>query len=239
MKNSLLQQTELPLFAQIKPEHALPAITAQLAENRKSLEKLLQKKQFTWENLMFPLQSQSAKLSNLWSPVSHLNAVMNTPEWREAYNLCLPLLTEYYTEIGQNKALYEAIKSINEPLNAVQQKIIHDHLRDFHLSGITLEGEAKERFAAIQQRLSEVCTKFEEHILDATQAWHYHVTDAKMLAGLPELSVAQAKQLAEEKKVPLAVMGKVGGKRLIIGRWIGMPVDALNTAWREGLRRVM
>lgn len=184
--NPLLLQTTLPLFQHIKPEHALPAIEMQLSENRHVLKTLLEQQLFTWENLILPLQSMSVKLAHLWSPISHLNNVINTHQWREAYNQCIPLLTQYHTEMGQNKALYDAIESIPiAHLDQVQQKIIRDHLRDFRLSGVALQGDEKKRFSAIQLRLSQLTTKFEENILDATQAWVFKVDHPSQLKGLP------------------------------------------------------
>lgn len=204
--NPLLDSNaSLPLFQQIKPEHALPALEKVIQENREKLEILLTQENYTWDNLMAPMQSMGIVLSDLWSPIGHLNAVTNTPEWRDAYNSCLPALTEYSTEMGQNKKLYQAVLFIKnnsyDQLDAVQQKIIDDELRDFKLAGVALEGEAKKRYAEIQKKLSELTTKFEENILDATQYWFFHTEDLNQLAGLPEHIIAFAEATAEQKQL--------------------------------------
>lgn len=207
MQNPLFNASALPLFQQIKPEHALPAIQQLLQESQQEIETLTQMHDVpTWQNLMEPLENISARIHDVWSPIGHLNAVTNTPEWRDAYNACLPGLTEFSTNLGQNRALYEKILQLSQSkecaqLDKTQQKIIRDQLRDFKLSGVALEGEAKKRYADIQQRLSECTTKFEENVLDATQHWFYTTENEKDLLGLPEHIVQFAKAKAAEKKV--------------------------------------
>ncbi|MDH5396230.1 MAG: M3 family metallopeptidase, partial [Gammaproteobacteria bacterium] len=130
----------------------------------------------------------------------------NSDELRDAYNNCLPLLSEYSTEMGQNVELYEAYQSIKDSaefvkLDSAQKKIIENALRDFHLSGIDLPPEKKKRYREIRQQLSKLTSKYEENILDATQAWSKHITDEKQLAGLPESALAMAKQAAEAKEL--------------------------------------
>ena len=201
----LASASTLPLFQQIQPRHALPALQQVVRESRQQLDQLLQQENYTWESLMTPMQTMSARLNDLWSPIGHLNAVSNTLEWREAYNQCLPLLIEYSTEMGQNTQLYQAIQFIKQhqypELDAVQQKIIDDELRDFELSGVALEGEDKKRYGEIQTTLSELTTKFEENILDATQHWFYHTEDKALLAGLPEHMLAFAEATAAQKEL--------------------------------------
>jgi oligopeptidase A len=194
----------LPKFSQLNPKTVAKELDELLQIHRQQLDKLLKQKQFTWQNLFVPMQAMSNELSKSWGPIGHINSVLNTADWREAYNQCLPILTIYFTELGQNKALYAAIQSIKDgekfdQLDAVQQKIITDDLRDFLLAGVTLEGEKKQRYAEIQQRMSELTTKFEENVLDATQAWHFHGEDDTSLKGLPEHTVALAKATAQEK----------------------------------------
>ena len=206
MKNPLLVVSVLPLFQQIKPEHALPAIQQLLQESQQHVDALTQSKNApTWQNLMEPLEDISARIHDAWSPIGHLNAVTNTPEWRDAYNACLPGLTEFSTNLGQNRALYEKILQLSEStgfstLDKTQQKIIRDQLRDFKLSGVALDGEAKKRYADIQQRISELTTKFEENILDATQHWFYFTENKDDLAGLPEHIIQFAQTKASEKE---------------------------------------
>lgn len=195
---------KLPKFSQLTPKTVAKELDELLQNHRQQLDELLKQEKFTWENLFSPMQAMSDELSKSWAPVSHINSVLNTADWRKAYNQCLPILTNYFTELGQNKALYAAIQSIKDgeefdQLDAVQQKIIADDLRDFLLAGVTLEGEKKQRYSEIQQRISELTTKFEENVLDATQAWHFHSEDDAPLKGLPEHTVALAKATAQEK----------------------------------------
>jgi oligopeptidase A len=207
MSNSLLEMTGLPPFSKIKPEEIEPAIDTLLKQNREQLQHLLANTgQYSWDNLIQPLEEMDDRLDRVWSPVSHMNSVVNSDELREAYNACLPKLSDYGTELGQNEQLYRAYKSISdspeyEQLDAAQKKIIDNALRDFHLSGVDLPAEKKQRYKEIQQRLSSLTTKFEENLLDATHAWHKQITDENQLAGLPESARAMAKQAAGDKQL--------------------------------------
>ena len=206
-ENPLLEMTGLPPFQHIKPEHVEPALETIIAANRALLETLLKDNEhYTWDNLIEPLESADDRLGRMWSPVSHMNSVVNSDELRDAYNNCLPLLSEYSTEMGQNVELYEAYQSIKDSpefktLDEAQQKIINNGLRDFHLSGIDLPVDKKKRFREIRQQLSKLTSKYEENILDATQAWSKNITDEKQLAGLPDSALAMAKQAAEAKEL--------------------------------------
>jgi oligopeptidase A len=203
MNNPLLANSKLPMFSQIKPEHVVPAIDQLLAEARSSVEQHLQTTQnYTWENLIAPLEDVDDKLSKAWSPVSHMNSVVNSDELRDAYNACLPKLSAYSTEMGQNEALFKAYRFIAESdefatLDIAQQKIIRNALRDFKLSGIDLDNEKKQRYKEISQELSALASNYEENLLDATNAWSKLIRDEQDLAGLPESALAQAKQTAE------------------------------------------
>lgn len=204
MDNPLLEMTGLPPFSRIRPEHVEPAIDQVLAENRARIQELLEATTtYTWDNLVQPLEDMADRLNRLWSPVSHMNAVVNTPELRAAYNACLPKLSEYSTELGQNERLFQAYKSIAEGpeyarLDPAQRKIIDNALRDFRLSGVDLPPEQKARFKAIMQELSHLHAKFEENLLDATHAWTKQITDEARLAGLPESARGLARQKAEQ-----------------------------------------
>jgi len=202
MNNPLLANSTLPLFPQIKPEHVVPAIDQLLAEARSSVEQHLQSTQhYTWENLIAPLEDVDDKLSKAWSPVSHMNSVVNSDELRDAYNACLPKLSAYSTEMGQNEALFKAYRFIADSdefatLDIAQQKIIRNALRDFKLSGIDLDDEKKQRYKDISQELSSLASNYEENLLDATNAWSKIIRDEEDLAGLPESALAQARQTA-------------------------------------------
>lgn len=203
--NPLLVPHTLPPFSAIRPEDVTPAVAALIDEGRQQLQQLLAADQApTWDNLIAPLEAQSDKLDQAWAPVSHLNAVANSDALRKAYTESLALLTEYSTEVSQNEALYRAYQQLADSdafasLTQAQQQSITHALRDFRLGGVALSAEDKQRFAAIQQRLSELSTQFSNNLLDATQAWFKHFEDAAALVGLPESALSQAAQAAAQK----------------------------------------
>lgn len=207
MTNPLLDSHRLPPFSAIKAEHVTPAVSALVAEGRAQLHQLLAAKQTpSWDNLIAPLESQGDKLDQAWAPVSHLNSVANSDELRTAYTESVALLTEYSTEFSQNEALYKAYQQLADSpefatLNQAQQQSINNALRDFRLGGVALSDAHKQRFAAIQKRLSELSTQFSNNVLDATQAWYKQFDDAGALAGLPESALAQAAQTAAQKSL--------------------------------------
>lgn len=204
--NPLLQSYDLPPFSAIRPEHVKPAIEQILADNRAGIARILaeQGANPSWDGLVLAMDELHARLGAAWSPVSHLNAVCNSAELREAYEGCLPLLSAYWTELGQNRELFKAYEALAaSPAAAnfdVAQKTILEHaLRDFRLSGIDLPAEQQKRYAEIQARLSELGSRFSNQLLDATQAWTKHVTDEAALAGLTDSARAQMQQAAQAK----------------------------------------
>ena len=205
MSNPLLGLNGLPPFSAIRPEHVRPGIDQLLTEGRQLVEDLLEKNNvYTWENLVAPLEAMDDRISRAWSPVSHMNSVVNTDELRAVYNECLPLLSEYGTELGQHEGLYRAYRQILDGdeyrrLDTAQKKVIDNALRDFRLSGIELEQAARDRYKTIMQELSRLTSKYSDNVLDATNAWHRQVTDAALLAGLPESARALARQTAEQR----------------------------------------
>lgn len=205
MTNPLLQTSVLPPFTQISPEQVLPAIEQIIAENRCQIEGLLnQTDRPDWDAIVMPLDEINDRLNKAWSPVSHMNAVVNSDELRDAYNACLPLLSEYSTELGQSTGLQNAFQAIADSdtfvgLSAEQKKHIANTLRDFRLAGVALPDEQKQRYAEIKKRLSELGSKFSENVLDATQAWTKLVTDVADLSGVPDTALAAMKQAAEAK----------------------------------------
>jgi len=204
MANPLLQPYDLPPFQAIKPEHVEPAIDTLLQASRTRIEKVLaQDKPSTWEALVEPIENQDECLSKAWSPISHLNAVKNSPALREAYEKCISKLADYHTEVGQNLELYQAYENLaNNPnfskLHPVQQRIVKHTLRDFKLSGVSLPTDKKQRYKEIAQQLSQLTTQFENNIMDATDNWTYHTEDEAALIGLPEHTLAAAKARAEQ-----------------------------------------
>jgi oligopeptidase A len=203
MNNPLLEITPLPQFSKIKPEHVELAIEQLLNNARNTIEQQLATTNlYSWENLIEPIDSAEDRLNKAWSPVSHMNAVVNSDSLRDAYNACLSKLSAYATEVGQNRALYSAYQAIHDSVDfpnlaPAQQKIISNALRDFHLSGVDLAPAQQERYKEISQQLSALGSQYEENLLDATNAWHKHITNIDELAGLPESALAQAKQAAE------------------------------------------
>ncbi|HGG60071.1 MAG TPA: oligopeptidase A [Gammaproteobacteria bacterium] len=210
MTNPLLENYSLPPFSRIEPEHVEPAIDRILADNRAALKTLLAQPP-SWETLILPLDDNEDRLSRAWSPVRHMNSVVNSEALREAYNRCLPKLSEYGVELGQNRDLFNAYKQIADSadeagLTASQRKVLENALRDFHLSGVDLEDDKKARFAEISKQLSELSAKFEENVLDATNAWSKHVEDSAGLSGLPDSALEMLRQEAARRGLGGAVI---------------------------------
>jgi oligopeptidase A len=205
--NPLLDFSGLPRFSAIRPGHVGPALDWVLADSRAAIERLLgSHESYTWDSLVQPLEELSHRLSRTWSPVGHLNAVVNTPELRDAYNACLPRLSAYLTELGQNGRLYAAYRSIREgaafaTLSRAQKTVIDNALRDFRLSGIGLDEQARARFRELTAELAVLTSKFEQNLLDATNGWTRLVGDARELSGLPESVRAVAEQAAAQRGV--------------------------------------
>lgn len=204
MNDKVFETTKgLPEFSQFKPENLPRNIDYLIDFNKEKVKELLSREgTFTWDNFIQPLDELDDTLSRIWSPASHMNSVVNSDELREAYNHCLPLLTEYGTELAQNGELYSAYKSIRdsgdfEKLTPGQKASIEHALRDFHLAGVDLPEEKKQRYREISQRLSTLTTRFEENLLDATNAWEKHIEDVSALTGLPQSALDMAKQTAE------------------------------------------
>lgn len=206
MSSPLLESQLLPTFSQIKVEQIEPAIDQILTDNREVVAKLVSEQvEPSWDSLVSPLEEMNDRLAKAWSPVSHMNAVVNSDELRDAYNACLPKLSQYWTDMGQNQGIYTAFKQLAESegfakLTEPQQKVINNTLRDFRLSGIALNGADKQRYAELQQKLSELTTKFSENVLDASNDWNKLITEEAELSGLPPMAMAAAKQLAEAKE---------------------------------------
>ena len=203
MTNPLLNQSGLPDFPHILPSHVEPAIDHLLARNRERIAELLDSiDEPTWANLIEPLDEWDDELDRAWSPVSHLNSVMNSDELRDAYNACLPKLSDYATEMGQNEALYSAYRRLadsGQGLNKAQRKVLENALRDFHLSGIDLPAEKKARYKEVSQQLSQLSSQYSDNLLDATNAWSRHFDDVSALAGLPQSALELSAQIAEQR----------------------------------------
>ncbi len=205
MSNPLLNQTGLPAFSQIKPEHIQPAIVQLIQDCRHTIDSVAQIESPTWENFYLPQAMAGDKLSRAWSPVGHLNAVKNSPELREAYQACLPLLSEYSTWVGQHQGLYQGYLKLKNSAefarySVAQQKAIENSLRDFELSGISLPQEKQQRYGEIVSRLSELSSQFSNNVLDATMGWDIVIENEAELKGLPESALEAAKVSAQSKE---------------------------------------
>jgi oligopeptidase A len=202
--NPLLDFSDLPRFDAIKPEHVTPAVTALLEENRAVVARLeAPMDEVTWNNFVEPLENSTERLSRAWGVVGHLNAVVDTPELRAAYNDNLPKITEFWTELGQNLALFDKYKALKAnpeyaSLSPARKKIIENALRDFRLGGAELPDDKKARYAEIQEQQAALSTKFSENVLDATNDYKLYVENEAELAGLPD-DVKQAARAAAEK----------------------------------------
>lgn len=206
--NPLLQFDQLPRFTEIRAEHIEPAVTYLLHKNAEALSALLANTQNReapdWQSLMLPLEEMEDRLSKLWSTVSHLNAVNNTAQIREAYKLSQPRIIQYYTALGQNRILFECVKALDVradllELSSVQRKVLQDYLLEFRLAGVDLSEEKKQEFAAIEAKLSHLSTQYSNNVLDCTMAWNKHIDDVTQLSGVPEIALQSAAELAKSK----------------------------------------
>lgn len=206
MTNPLLSTFELPPFDTIEAEHFLPALTDVLEKAEAEINQLVAQDRLPdWESFFYPLESINDRIERIWSPIANLNAVRNTQAIRDAYNQCLPLITDYSTRMGQHEGLFQKVKSARESslfesLDSVQQKVIDDMLRDFKLSGIGLEQDKKQRFTEIKAELSSLTSSFSNNVLDATQAWSKIVTSESELKGMPSSALEFAANQATAKE---------------------------------------
>ena len=187
MTDAHLNGTPLPAFDRFRAADVEPTIRALLERNRGEVASLESQPLATFENTVLPLEQLAHGLSRAWSPISHLNGVLNSDELRASYNACLPLLSNYWTDLAQSEPLYRAYRSIAtaeaDRLDAAQRRVIERALEDFRLSGVGLPQERKERYKAVVQELATLGAKFEENVLDAMNAWSKHVTDERELSG--------------------------------------------------------
>ncbi len=204
MNNPLVDAGDLPRFADITPEHVVPAIRELIAANRQKLESLLDGAAApSFESLVAPLEVMDQQLAKAWSPVSHLQGVLGSEEWRQAYNDALPLLTEYGTELAQNARLQRAFAaveaSLGEEADDARRSLVRLALRDFHLAGVDLPEAEKARFKDIMQELATTQAAFEHNVQDASDAWSLHLDGADALAGLAAQTLERAAAEAESR----------------------------------------
>lgn len=226
LQSPWLNPDGLPAFSRIHPEHIVSTVERLLDKARAAVAALSERYASKvptdpdgdsgesceatsapfprWDDLIPPLEELEDSLHRIWSPVSHLHSVADSPALREAYNACLPLLSEYATELGQNERLFHAFEWIAKSkemacLTPAKRKILENALLDFRLSGVGLADAEKARFKAISNRLSTLKSRFSENVLDAAGAWKKHILEKEALLGLPELALATARQAAERE----------------------------------------
>ncbi len=205
--NPLLDFSGLPRFSEFKPEQVTPAVDQLLADCRATVARVLgDRTDPDWDSFVTPLDDANECLSRAWGQVSHLHSVMDSPELREVYNENLPKITIYFAELGQNSALFSKFKALKAradytALSMPRKKIVENELRDFRLGGADLPDEQKARFMNVQEDLAQCAAKFEENLLDATNAYSLFIDDIKALAGVPDdaLAAMQAAALADDK----------------------------------------
>jgi oligopeptidase A len=210
-QNPLLNGSGLPAFPEISPQQVVPAMNQLLAELDQELTELEANVQPTWSSLVEPLEQITERLGWSWGIVSHLMGVKNSPELREAYETVQPDIVQFFNKLGQSKPIYNAFKALHRSdtwtsLDAAQQRIVEAAIRDAELSGVGLEGEARERFNNIQMELAELSTKFSNHVLDATKAFSLKLTSKEEISGLPpsllSLAAQAARSAGEESATP-------------------------------------
>ncbi|MBA3695900.1 MAG: M3 family metallopeptidase [Methylotenera sp.] len=190
--NPLLHFTGLPKFEEVKAEHVSSAIEYLLSNARTTIETLVaDTSAVTWDNFVAKIEDLEEKMGRAWSQVGHMNAVVNSPELREAYNDNLSKLTDFYADLGQDERLYAKFRTLRaskefEALTTSQKKIVENELRDFRLGGAELPTDKKVRFKEIQEELSKLSSKFEENVLDNTNDYSLYVEDETTLKGIPE-----------------------------------------------------
>jgi oligopeptidase A len=201
VNNPLSESTGLPAFAEIRPEHVEPAVTTVLADARERVNQLGRANSvgFDWA---LELEQINEAVHRVWSPVTHLNSVLSSPELRAAYNVCLPLITEFGTELAQNRELHKRFVDLEQRVDEsarIERQLITHALRDFRLAGVALDDDARRRFAELAQDLAQLQAKFEQNLMDATDEFQHHETDADALAGLPADVLERGRRAAEEK----------------------------------------
>jgi oligopeptidase A len=206
MSNPLLDTSSLPRFDEINPDHVLPAIQQLISRHREQLNVLLaENPDPNFESLVVPIELMEHELGRVWSPVTHLQSVLGSRDWRDAFNQALPLLTEHGTEISQNVRLQRAYAGVGDSLAAdacESHRSAVDHaLRDFHLAGVDLPEADKDRFKEIMQELAAIQASFEHKVQDAMDAWALHIESVDDLVGVPQQTLDRAADDAAEKQL--------------------------------------
>jgi oligopeptidase A len=202
-KNTLLIGQGLPPFESIKSEDVVPAITGLLIELEQELINLEATVKPTWNDLVEPLQKLEDRLTWSWGIVGHLMGVKNSPELRKAYNEIQPKVVEFINKLSQSQPIYQAFKNLSnsdswENLDVGQKRIVEATIKDAELSGVSLEGEKRENFNAIELELAELSNKFSNNVLDATKAFSLTLTKKEEVDSLPPSLLSLAAQAARD-----------------------------------------
>ncbi|HUQ27984.1 MAG TPA: M3 family metallopeptidase [Usitatibacter sp.] len=235
MQNPLLDFSTLPRFAAIAPENVAPAISALVRDANATIERIAASDRApTWETFVEPLDDANEKLSRAWSQASHLNAVMNSPALRDAYNATLPVVTQYFAALGQDQRLHAGFKALRaapgfEAYPPARKRHVENELRDFRLGGAELPPPEKARFLGIQEELARLASRFQDNLLDATNSFAHYVTDEKELSGIPQDVLDTAREAARKDARD--------GWKLVLHMPCYMPV--MQYADHHGLREVM
>lgn len=235
MNNPLLDFSALPRFDAIRADHVTPAIEQLVADGRATIERLAALDASpTWESFVEPLDDANEKLARAWAQIGHLNAVMNSPELRDAYNAALPKVTQYFTEQGQDQRLHAGFKALRaasgfEGWPRSRRRHVENELRNFRLGGAELPPPQKARFLEVQEELAKLAARFQDNVLDATNDFGLHVTDPAELSGIPADVLETAREAARKD-------GRDGWK-LTLHMPCYMPV--MQYADRAGLRERM
>jgi len=205
MTQAILDISGLPKFSKIKISDIEPAIDKIIKSNQDEIASLLEKDgDIDWLTLNKTLEQMDNTLSRIWSPVSHMNSVVNSDELRAAHDVCVPKLSSYSTEQSQNSKLYKAYNRIKNSeeftkLDKTSKKVIENALLQFQLNGVALAENEKYKFKEIKQNLSSLKSKFEQNVMDATQAFRIHIEEESELSGLPDFVKEMAEQTAQEE----------------------------------------
>lgn len=222
-------------FTAIDTAKIVAQLDTLLTENRAAIAILLQQHETqipTWASLAQPIEELNDRLEQFWAPISHLHAVADTEILRSVYEQCIPQLTAYATELGQNQALCQAWKNLSlDNLDQAQRMAVEQTLRDFHLSGVDLPAAQREQFAQLRQQLATLTTRFANQVLDATQAYSEHVVDQEQLCGVPDTALALYRQRAAARGLDGWLIG------LDMPAYLPLMQYADNRALRETLYR--
>ena len=207
MTNPLLDFSGLPRFDEIRAEHIAPAIDHLLAEAEAAVAAAEAVSPVTWDSFVVPLDDATERLARAWNQVTHLEAVVNTPALRGAYNAQLPKVTRFWSALGQNLALYRQYRALTDAPEAAhyddaRRKVLENALRDFRLGGAELPDAQKARFAEVKEELAALSAKFSQNVLDATDEYEFWIKDKQHLGGLPADVVAAARAAAKADDEP-------------------------------------